>query len=140
MDELADYLIPILEQNGSDYKNREYLKQVIFLMKERIENMLDLYEFAKYMFAKPEEFDFEALKKNWKENTQEIMNSYLIDLQSVNDWTHAPLHDFTKAFAKKGIKLKEIIHPLRMMLTGQNRRSRNVRKMEVLGKQECISE
>jgi glutamyl-tRNA synthetase len=139
MDELADYLIPVFEQNGSDYKNREYLKQVIFLMKERIENMLDLYEFAKYMFSKPVEFDFEALKKNWKENTAEIMNDYLLALQEANDWTHAPLHDFTKAFCEsKEIKLKEIIHPLRMMLTGKTGGAGMFETMEVLGKLECI--
>lgn len=139
MDELADYLIPVLEQNGLDYKNREYLKQVIFLMKERIENMLDLYEFAKYMFSKPEEFDFEALKKNWKENTTEIMNSYLAALQGANDWTHAPLHDFTKSFCEEqGIKLKDIIHPLRMMLTGKTGGAGMFETMEVLGKQESV--
>jgi glutamyl-tRNA synthetase len=139
MDELADYLIPALEQNGSDYKNREYLKQVIFLMKERIENMLDLYEFAKYMFSKPEEFDLEALKKNWKENTAEIMNDYLLALQNFDDWTHAPLHDFTKSFCEaKEIKLKEIIHPLRMMLSGKTGGAGMFETMEVLGKQECI--
>jgi len=50
------------------------------------------------------------------------------------------LHFMTlrRLLRRKGIKLKEIIHPLRMMLTGKTGGAGMFETMEVLGKQECI--
>ncbi|OGU58722.1 MAG: glutamate--tRNA ligase [Ignavibacteria bacterium GWF2_33_9] len=139
MDELADYIIPYLESQNQNYINRDFLKQVIDLFKERIENMLDLYETTNYMFAKPTEFDLEALKKNWKEETTEIMPKYLEFLKTQSDWTHSPLYEATKIFCEEqNFKIKFIVNPLRIMITGSSKGAGMFETMELLGKKECI--
>jgi len=139
LDELADFLIPYLEKRNFNFINREYLKQVINLIKERIDLITELPDFAPYMFSKPTEFDQDFLRKHWKETTREIITQYLEKLKSIDEFSHPALHNMTEKFvAENNLKLREVVHPLRIMITGRGVGAGMFETMEVLGKEECI--
>jgi len=139
MDDLADFLIPFLEKRDFHYINREYLKRVIDLIKERIDLVTELPDFAPYMFEKPKEFDQDFLAKHWKESTKQVLELYLEELRKLDDFSHPSLHNFTEQFiSERNLKLRDVVHPLRIMITGRGVGAGMFETMEVLGKEECI--
>ncbi len=139
MEELADLLIPTLQAKDFNYISKEYLMEVINLVKERIDNLLDVPEFAPYMFAKPTEFDPDFINKHWKEHTKETISTYFIELKEIADWNYQTLHDFTlKYVEEKGIKLKDIVHPLRIMITGKSVGAGIFETISLLEKEDAI--
>jgi len=138
-DELTDQVIPYLESINFDYKNREYLKKVIELFKERLENLHDLPEAISYMFTRPTNFDEAFISKHWKEHTKELVEEYIEELRKLDRWDYQTLHDFTIHWIeKKGLKLKDIVHPLRIAVTGKSGGAGIFETLTLLDKQDVI--
>ncbi|OGU11752.1 MAG: glutamate--tRNA ligase [Ignavibacteria bacterium GWB2_35_12] len=137
--ELADILTPILEAKGITGFQTEYLEKVINLFRERIKFVKEIPEIAGYMFSSPQDFEQEYLEKHWKGNTVEILEPLLDKYKATGDFSHSALYELTKSYIEGlGKKLKEIIHPIRLMLTGKSAGAGMFETMEVLGKDECI--
>src|SRR3989339_661641 len=137
--ELADILTPILEAKGITGFQTEYLEKVINLFRERIKFVKEIPEIAGYMFSSPQDFEQEYLEKHWKGNTVEILEPLLNKYKATGDFSHSALYELTKSYIEGlGKKLKEIIHPIRLMLTGKSAGAGMFETMEVLGKDECI--
>jgi glutamyl-tRNA synthetase len=121
LNELADFIIPFLQNINFNFISKDYLMKVIDLIKERIDNLIELPEFAPYMFAKPKEYDQDFIKKHWKENTQNTIEKYFVELKNITKWDYQTLHDFTQKYCEENnLKLREIVHPLRIMITGKS--------------------
>ena len=133
-------LKPLLEQNGISGFNDEYLAKVIDLFRERIKFVRELPVIAAYMFQKPSDYEKDYLDKHWKDNTLELLKSLLEIYKRENDFTHSNLYELTKSYIEGlGMKLKEIIHPIRLIITGKSAGAGMFETMEVLGKDECIN-
>lgn len=137
---LVEALKPILEsQSIKDFAD-DYLEKVINLFRERIKYVKDIPEIAVYMFSAPQDFEKEYFEKHWKANTIEILKPLLEKYKSANDFSHSALHELTKSYIEGlGMKLKEIIHPIRLMITGKSAGAGMFETMEVLGKDECVN-
>jgi glutamyl/glutaminyl-tRNA synthetase len=110
------------------------------LVRERCEFIKDIPEFADYLFKKPDTFDESYKLKHWTDSTPSLIHDYLSELVSLQDFSTKSVHDFTMLYIEnKGIKLKEIIHPLRLMITGKSSGAGMFETMEVLGKDECMN-
>lgn len=139
IDELADHVIPYLESINFDYKNRDYLKKVIELFKERLENLYDLPEAISYMFYRPTTYDQAFIAKHWKEHTRDLVIEFLEEIKKIDFWDHRSLHDFTiKWIESKGLKLKDIVHPLRIAVTGKSGGAGIFETITLLDKHEVI--
>jgi len=115
------------------------LGKVIELLKERITFLKDVPIFGNYMFEKPKEFEAEYLAKHWKENTTEIIKPLVEKLRLASDWKHETTHNITKQYVEEnGLKLKDVIHPLRLMITGKSVGAGMFETMEILEKDKCI--
>jgi glutamyl-tRNA synthetase len=138
--ELADILSLILEEKGINGSQKEYLENVINLFRERIKFVKELPEIAGYMFYPPVEYEKDYLDKHWKDNTIEILKPLLDKYRETKDFIHSSLYELTKNYIENlGMKLKEIIHPIRLMVTGKSAGAGMFETMEVLGKNECIN-
>src|SRR4030095_1581245 len=97
----------------------QYLLNVIRLMKERVSTLNDFTEFGKYFFIAPESYDENGITKHWNEKIKPIFTDYFKELQSLNEWNPGKLESYLRNFAEsRGIKAGEIIHILRLILTG----------------------
>lgn len=135
---LAELLAPMAQKAGYNVSN-EYLEQVIDLLKERITFLNETLTFGDYMFQKPQNFDENYAAKHWKENTAAIIQPLIDTFRTLDDWTHDPLYKATQDYTVAvGLKLKDVIHPLRLMITGKSVGAGMFETMAVLGKSECI--
>lgn len=133
---LAGLINEHLQKNGIASQDGEYLKRVIGLMKERASTIYDFTEFGKYFFTAPTSYDEKGLAKHWADNNiKETFTLFIGGLDSVNEWSPAMLEEHLRAFAEeKGLKAGQLIHPLRLALTGISISPGIFEVMEVLGK------
>ena len=132
-----------INENDSTFSNTkisdEYLGSVINLLKDRITFLKEVLTFGNYMFEEPKEFEPEYKQKHWNENTPAMMRPLIDEFRKLNDWTHNLLHDITKQYVDaNNLKLKDVIHPLRLMITGKSVGAGMFETMEILGQEKCI--
>jgi glutamyl-tRNA synthetase len=121
-----------LQENG-------YLVKVIGLMKERAAVISDFVEFGKYFFSEPQGYDEKGLAKHWAESIKPVFNEYFEQLKNISDWTLLNLEENLRKFADtKGIKAGQLIHVLRLALTGITISPGIFELMEVLGKDKVM--
>ena len=137
------YLVGLLRLELDDFAysevSDEYLGRVIDLLKERITFLKDVLTFGNYMFEKPKDFEAEYKQKHWGENTSAMMRPLINIFKEITSWEHDTLHDATKQFvADSGLKLKDVIHPLRLMITGKSVGAGMFETMAILGRNECL--
>ncbi|NLO18440.1 MAG: glutamate--tRNA ligase [Ignavibacteria bacterium] len=128
-----------LEKLGIAPQPKSYLEKVAPLFKERVLFVSEIVANADYMFSQPKDFEEEYFKKHWKENTKELISQLIKAIEEIDDFFHSAIQEKIKQFNEEhNIKLKEIIHPIRLMITGKSAGAGMFETMEVLGKSECI--
>lgn len=139
IEELTEHLLPYLQSINFNYKDKNYLAKVIELFKERIENLYELPQSVPYMFNKPVEFDQDFIKKHWKEHTTDLVKEYIGAIKNLPEWTYQSCHDFTiQWIEQKGMKLRDIVHPLRIAVTGKSGGAGLFETIALLDKQDVI--
>ncbi len=137
--DLAERFKPYLLKSGYGDFSNDYLAKVIVLLRERVEILNDIAVFADYMFHKPKFYNTDYMKKHWKDGTAELIKPLVDLLSQVSNWEHKILHDETMKYVEsRGLKLKDVIHPIRLMTTGESVGAGMFETMEVLGKTECL--
>jgi glutamyl-tRNA synthetase len=136
---LIPFLIMELKKAGYGSFDDNYLEQVIVLLRERVEFVRQFAEFAPYMFTEQFEYDKDYTAKCRIEEVRPLVIDLLEIYRQSDDFSHANIHEATKTYLEsKSVKLKLVIHPLRLMLTGCNAGAGMFETMEVLGKERCI--
>jgi glutamyl-tRNA synthetase len=129
---------PILEKKEIQGFDDVYLMEIVELFKERIAFVKDLPEMASYFFAEPTEFDEKYLKKHWKEETLAAIEPLVEILRNDEEFTKDTTHDLTMKYCEDNeIKLKVVIHPLRLMTTGKSSGAGMFETLAVIGKEKC---
>lgn len=138
--DLAPELQAILKSKLDKEFDLGWLAKVITLVKERINFIAEIPDYAPYLFDDIKEYEQSYLEKHWKADKVELIKELVDGFKNCEDFTHHPLHDLTKGFTEaKGIKLKDVIHPIRLMITGKSVGAGMFETMEILGKDICIS-
>lgn len=140
IDELAKELAKWLELlNYPDFP-LSYLQKVVTLFRERVKRLPEIIDFAPYMFEPPKSFDKEYLQKYWSDNTFDYFINLVEILKNIQSFDAKTIHDAVDNFIQqRNIKLRDIIHPLRLAITGLSFGAGMFETMEVLGKKEVIN-
>ncbi len=139
IDELAEMFSYWVAKRGYEGFSKEYLARVVALLRERVKKLPDIIDFAPYMFERPKKYDVDYFKKHWSSNVEIYLRDILNIFKSINEFTHQNIHDeIMKYLNEKNLKLKEVIHPLRLAITGLSYGAGMFETMEVLGKDEVI--
>ncbi len=135
---LADILFNSAKNKGINISN-EFAIKLVNLFKERIIFVEDILINSPYMFENKFDYEVEYFKKKWNDSTVEMINPLLKLYEEADDFTHHNLHSITKSYVESiGKKIGDIIHPIRLMITGKSSGAGMFETMEVLGKQECL--
>ncbi len=120
----SEILIKLKEElSNSKYKGQiysdDYLLKVIEAMKERVSFVKDYLEKSPYFFEAPEEYDESVVSKRWKDNSSELLkklNEKFIQLENPakDDYENA----LKETAAELGVGNGELIHPLRLAVSG----------------------
>ncbi len=141
LDDLVADLKDMLADKGveAEFTDNEYLKKVLGLFRERITFLHELPEMADYMFAEPREFDEQYKAKHLREDTKTLLQELYDILKDTDDFTHDLLYKIVREWIEsKGLKLKHIIHTVRLLITGKSSGAGMFETMEVLGKERCL--
>ncbi len=123
-----------------EYTDDDYLRKVINLFRERITFLHELPELADYMFTEPRKFDEQYKAKHLREDTKALLLELYDILRETEDFSHDVLYKTVREWIEaKGLKLKHIIHTVRLIITGKSKGAGMFETMEVLGKQRCLN-
>ncbi len=138
-EELAEMLKPILKQKGYQISQDGYLLDVIALMKERVTVLHDFVTIGSYFFQDPETYDGKALKKHWTPETSSHLNDAAKQLSARQEFDERSIEQVIRAFAKEfKLNASDLIHPLRLALTGVSVGPGLFELMSVLGKETVL--
>lgn len=143
-EELLELVAPFLLHSGlitevELQEQRRYLLSVIDLFKNRMKTLGDLAKYGRYFFIDPEWYDSNALKKYWRDNTKSYLAEFRIQLENVENFVADEIEVVLRKLAEKiGIPAANIIHPVRIVLTGFAVSPGLFEMMEVLGKETCL--
>jgi glutamyl-tRNA synthetase len=142
-EQILSYLEKYLQTKDSKFAKeltKEYLANVIKLMKNRVKVLSDFVESANYFYQDPKKYDEKGINKYLKEADIIIhIQEFAEQLAKQSKYNEIDIENLLRAFAdKKNISAGKIIHPLRLALTGQTASPGLFEMMEILGKETVL--
>lgn len=132
-DQVVDYLFEVL-------LNRDYIKKIVPLIKERMEKSEDFFEFADFFFRgelPTDAMNFVLGNRDHKvsadlldELLEKLEALVVFDTESVNQVV-------THFMQEKALKTKDLLMPLRMIVSGKKASPPMFETIAVLGKERC---
>jgi glutamyl-tRNA synthetase len=126
-----------LAENGIDFTKFSdlYISSVILLMKERLNTLNDLYDFGAYFFKDPEDFDEKGIIKYWITEIKPVFREFSEELENFENWKSQELEEKLRFFAEnRQIKAAQLIHLLRLSVTGKTVSPGIFEVIEIMGK------
>ncbi|MDR5591365.1 glutamate--tRNA ligase [Christiangramia sp. SM2212] len=137
--QLADKFDEILKEKEVSAE-RNYVKDVVALIKERAVFVEDLWEQGSFFFIAPTSFDPKDSKKAWKDGTAELMSELKEYLTTVDNFQAEPLQEAVKSWIKsKEVGFGKVMMPLRIALVGALQGPDLYKIAEFIGKEETLN-
>jgi glutamyl-tRNA synthetase len=136
--ELGEMLRPFLISAGLDLTNGPNVAKVAELLKERCATLVEMAEAAHYFYHRPAA-NQELLAQYLIESAKPALVELKSALKATN-WAKADIGVTVKAqVVKHGLKMPQIMMPLRVLLTGQTQTPAIDAIMETLGLDETLA-
>jgi glutamyl-tRNA synthetase len=115
------------------------LEMLVGLVKERVSFVKDIWEQTDFFFKAPEEYDPEAIKKRWQENTSAVLKELIPVLHDVADFTVPATESAVKSWIEsKGYNTGAVMNALRLVIVGTLRGPQMFDIISWIGKEETI--
>ncbi|CAM4104961.1 glutamate--tRNA ligase [Zobellia nedashkovskayae] len=140
--ELADLYAEILVSKSVsiDDKSEDYLERVVGLIKERAVFVSDFWNLSDYFFEAPTSYNEKAAKKQWKEDTPDILNRLVIVLEGITDYTSENVETTVKAWiGEQELSFGKVMPPLRLVIVGDMKGPHLFDIMAMIGKEDSIA-
>lgn len=152
--ELAELFLPIVYKNlnvilnDSEESKRSfdsaqddinYITKVVSLIKERATFVTDFWELSSFFFENPTEYDAKASKKQWKQDTSELMKELIAVIETIEDYKSEAIETTVKEWiTSKEIGFGKVMQPFRLSLVGAMKGPHLFDIAEMIGKQNTI--
>jgi len=92
---------------------------VIASLQERSKNLLDLAGGARFFYARPEAFDDKAVKKNFKEGTDSLLDAFVIRIEALDTWRAEEIHAAIIGVCEQfEAGMGKLAQPIRILISG----------------------
>ena len=109
------------------------------MIKERAVFVSDFWELSFFFFQAPNTYDPKAVKKQWEDNTSEILEELSQKILSVDDFSSNQIENRVKEWiTKKEIGFGKVMQPLRLSLVGALKGSHLFDIIEMIGKEQTL--
>jgi glutamyl-tRNA synthetase len=136
--ELAEQFSRILRQKGIEVKP-DFIIKIISQVKERAVFIDDFWEESSFYFMAPFEYDNNAIKKFWKEETPAILAECLNILREVEPFIAPGIEEKLKEYIESNaLGFGKVMNPLRIAIVGAARGPHLIDILEMIGKDESI--
>tara|TARA_R110001583_G_scaffold35585_1_gene118192 strand:- start:39884 stop:41485 length:1602 start_codon:yes stop_codon:yes gene_type:complete len=126
-------------RNDENLFDIDYITKVVSLIKERATFVADFWELSNFFFENPAEYDAKASKKNWKEDTAELMQELIVVLETIEDFNSVNIETIVKEWiTSKEIGFGKIMQPFRLSLVGAMKGPHLFDIAEMIGKQQTM--
>ncbi|WP_445709910.1 glutamate--tRNA ligase [Flavobacterium sp.] len=114
------------------------ITRVVSLVKERANFVTELWDLSDYFFVAPNEYDAKA-SKNWKDETPELMQKVITELNTISDFTSLNIETLLKEWMTQNeIGMGKVMQPLRLSLVGALKGPHLFDIIEMIGKEETV--
>lgn len=132
-------LRPALAERGWDRFAEPYLLRVIELMRERVRFPREYLTEATYLFEDPTEYEAATREKRWTADSPRLVAALLDRIVSLEPFSHDPIEGAFKSVGEsEGVKTGDLVHPVRLALSGIGRGPSLYEMMELLGRDACV--
>lgn len=133
---LAESFKTILDKKG--ISTTLDLTKIVGMIKERANFVTEFWDLADYFFEAPTTYD-EKAAKNWKEETPELMQKVISELEKIEDFTSATIETLLKEWMTANeIGMGKVMQPLRLSLVGALKGPHLFDIIEMIGKTETV--
>ena len=138
-EELASLYMTILAEKDIK-KDKEFVIKVVSLIKERATFVTDFWDLSNFFFEAPTTYNEKAVKKQWKEDTAELMKELIGIIESVEDFNSLNFETKVKEWiTAKEIGFGKVMQPFRLSLVGELKGPHLFDIAEMIGKEETIN-
>lgn len=117
-DEIADLFAPIVANNGVD-EPMDRIRQVVHMMKDRVDFVKELWPLCSFFFVAPLEYDMKTVRKRWKPYSAEQMTELADLLEGLDDFSIENQEQHVMNWVKeKDYKLGDVMNAFRLTLVG----------------------
>ncbi len=116
---VAGHLQWHMQTLGIDTSDGPDLAEIVQAQRERCKNLVDMAEASRYYYQDFEKYDEKAAKKNFKQGSDEVLQTLLDKFSSTEQWDGEQLHQIVLATAEDmELKLGKVAQPLRVAVCG----------------------
>jgi len=116
------------------------LEILVGLVKERVSFVKDIWEQTDFFFKAPVDYDAEAIRKRWQENTPSMLKELIPVLQGVADFAEPATESAVKTWIEnKGYNMGAVMNALRLVVVGTLRGPQMFDIISWIGKEETIN-
>ena len=137
-DEIANLFAPIVANNGVE-ESMDRVKQVVHMMKDRVNFVYELWPLCSFFFIPPTEYDAKTAKKRWKEYSAQQMTELAEVLEGIEDFSIEGQEPVVMKWVEdKGYKLGDVMNAFRLTLVGEGKGPGMFDISAFLGKEETL--
>ena len=137
-DEIANLFAPIVANNGVE-ETLDRVKQVVHMMKDRVNFVYELWPLCSFFFIPPTEYDAKTAKKRWKEYSAQQMTELAEVLEGIEDFSIEGQEPIVLKWVEdKGYKLGDVMNAFRLTLVGEGKGPGMFDISAFLGKEETL--
>ena len=115
----ADLVGEVTRLIGMDVSAGPDIEQVVESLQERSKNLVDLAEGARFFYVAPTAYDEKAVKKNFRDTTWPLLESFITAIEEMDDFSgevaHALIGEICDAAA---VNMGKLAQPIRIMVAG----------------------
>lgn len=117
--EIKTAIIAYLKEKDIQIKDEQYLEKIIALVQDRLNFLENFWEQSFFFFQQPKTYDFGPVKANWNEGKTTFFEAYMNLLEAEPSADALSMEAAFKNLAsQQGLKVGEVMLPLRIMLVG----------------------
>ena len=136
--EIAPEFLKILEANGIQ-TTLERAKEVVKMMKNRVNFVRELWPLCKFFFVAPDSYDEKTVKKRWKEDSSETMRRLAQVLEGLEDFSIEHQEEVVmKWIEDNGLHTGNVMNAFRLTLVGAGVGPHMFDISSFLGKEETL--
>jgi glutamyl-tRNA synthetase len=141
LDRFIELARPFLEKADIEVSDRDYLRAVLAIVKEKIKLLSDVPEWTRYFFTEQYEFDPAAVEKVFgKPEAAERLVALRHEFAKIENWTVEKIESTLKTLAQKlGCKTGDLVHPARVGVSGRSVGPSLYHMLEVMGKERVLA-
>ena len=141
VDRFIELARPFLEKADIEVSDRDYLRAVLAIVKEKIKLLSDVPGWTRYFFTEQYEFDPTAVGNVFgKPEAVERLIALRDEFAKIDNWNLDTLESTLKNLAQKlGCKTGDLVHPARVAVSGRSVGPSLYHMLEVMGKERVLA-